>query len=159
MLPVHSRKDDIMQKLLHRLHPLAGGIAILCIVSFMMASVASELYGDALIIAATKGRILWGLMILIPCLALTGLSGYRAAGGAPRGLAIVKLKRMRIIGINGICMLVPCAFFLATRAAELRLDGVFYGVQSVELLAGSVNLALMTLNFRDGLRIVRLRKA
>ncbi|MCJ8352925.1 hypothetical protein [Novacetimonas hansenii] len=147
-----------MQKLLHCLHPLAGALAILCILSFMTASVISELYGSAPAIAATKHMILWGLLVLIPCLAFTGLSGYRAVGRSPRGQALVKLKRMRIIGINGICVLVPCAFFLAVRAAELRLDRLFYGVQIMELLAGSLNLALLILNFRDGLRLVRFRQ-
>ncbi|MFT8946215.1 MAG: hypothetical protein ABF876_06510, partial [Acetobacter aceti] len=129
--------------------------AILCIASFMTASIIAELYGNPQTMAVIRHAILWGLLVLIPCLALTGLSGYRATGTAPRGLALTKFKRMRVTGLNGICILVPCAFFLALRASELKFDRLFYEVQFIELLAGSINLALLGMNFRDGLRMAR----
>ncbi|MFT8781283.1 hypothetical protein [Acetobacter orientalis] len=144
-----------MQKLLRRIHPLTGAMAILCIASFMTASIIAELYRNPQTIAVMRQAILWGLLVLIPCLAFTGLSGYRATGTAPRGLALTKFKRMRVIGINGVCILVPCAFFLALRASELKFDWLFYGVQLIELLAGSTNFALLGMNFRDGLRMTR----
>ncbi|MFT8472556.1 hypothetical protein [Acetobacter persici] len=144
-----------MQKFLRRIHPVTGAMAILCIACFMTASVFAELYGSPQTLAVIRHAILWGLLVLIPCLILTGLSGYQATGTAPRGLALTKFKRMRIIGINGVCILVPCAFFLALRASELKLDRLFYGVQLIELLAGTTNLALLCINFRDGLRMAR----
>ncbi|WP_236748073.1 hypothetical protein [Acetobacter aceti] len=144
-----------MQNLLRRIHPLTGAMAILCIASFMTASIIAELYGNPQTMAVIRHAILWGLLVLIPCLALTGLSGYRATGTAPRGLALTKFKRMRVTGLNGICILVPCAFFLALRASELKFDRLFYEVQFIELLAGSINLALLGMNFRDGLRMAR----
>lgn len=146
-----------MQRLLRRIHPLLGGLAILCIACFMVGTIVAELSGNPLTIAATKHTILWGLIVLIPCLAFTGLSGYQIAGKAPRGLAVTKFKRMRVIGINGLCILVPCAFFLAFRASELKLDWLFYGVQLLELLTGSINLLFLGMNFRDGLRMSRSR--
>ncbi|AQS86390.1 hypothetical protein A0U92_09540 [Acetobacter aceti] len=121
----------------------------------MTASIIAELYGNPQTMAVIRHAILWGLLVLIPCLALTGLSGYRATGTAPRGLALTKFKRMRVTGLNGICILVPCAFFLALRASELKFDRLFYEVQFIELLAGSINLALLGMNFRDGLRMAR----
>lgn len=146
-----------MQKFLRHLHPLAGGLAILCIASFMTGTIISELSGNLLIISATKHAVLWGLLVLVPCLALTGFSGYQMAGKAPQGLALTKFRRMRLIGINGLCVLVPCAFFLAFRASEFTLGWPFYGVQFFELLAGSLNLTLLGLNFRDGLQMARSR--
>lgn len=89
-----------MQRLLHRIHPLLGGLAILCIASFMVSTIVSELSENPLTIAATKQAILWGLLVLVPCLAFTGLSGYQIAGKAPRGLMLTKFKRMRVIGID-----------------------------------------------------------
>ncbi|MDE7548996.1 hypothetical protein PY793_13550 [Acetobacter fabarum] len=146
-----------MQRLLHRIHPLLGGLATLCIASFMVSTIVAELSGNLQTIAQTKHIILWGLLVLVPCLAFTGLSGYQIAGKASRGLVLTKFKRMRVIGINGICVLVPCAFFLAFRASELKFGWPFYGIQCLELLAGFINLMLLGMNFRDGLRMSRLR--
>lgn len=122
----------------------------------MTGSIIAELYGDPQTIAITRHAILWGLLVLIPCLAFTGLSGYGAAGTAPRGLALTKFKRMRVIGLNGLCILVPCALFLALRASELKFGWLFYGVQLIELLAGLINLSLLGMNFRDGLRMAAI---
>lgn len=144
-----------MQTVLRHIHPLAGGLAILCIATFMGSTLVAELHGDPQTIIITKRAILWGLLVLVPCLALTGFSGYQMAGGAPRGLALAKFRRMRVIGANGLCVLVPCAFFLALRASAQTFDGLFYGVQLLELLAGAVNLVLLGINFRDGVRMAR----
>ncbi len=40
-------------------------------------------------------------------------------------------------------VLLPCAFYLNTLAGRGQFDGMFYGVQALELLAGAVNLTLM----------------
>ena len=147
-----------MHKWPRRIHPLAGGVAILCIASLMGSTVLADPCGTPHIIFSTKRDILRGLVILVPSLALTGFSGYRATGGALRGLALAKFKRMRVIGANGLCILVPCAFFLAFRASELKFDGVFYSIQSLELVVGSINLALLVMNFRDGVHMARARR-
>jgi hypothetical protein len=65
---------------------------------------------------------------------------------------------MPFIAANGLLILVPAAVFLALRAQAGLLDGVFYGVQAVELAAGAANLTLIGLNIRDGLRLGRLRR-
>lgn len=49
-----------MQRLLRRIHPLLGGLAILCIASFMVSTIVAELSGNLLTIAATKVRTLYG---------------------------------------------------------------------------------------------------
>ena len=46
----------------------------------------------------------------------------------------------------------PCALFLAWKAGRAQFDLAFYGVQGIELAAGAVNLTLLGLNARDGLR-------
>ena len=60
---------------------------------------------------------------------------------------------MPVIALNGLLVLVPCALYLDRLASAGRFDGLFYAVQAVELVAGSVNLSLMALNMRDGLRL------
>ena len=45
---------------------------------------------------------------------------------------------MALIGANGL-VLVPCAIFLAGRARADAFDGIFYGAQALELVAGALN--------------------
>jgi cytoskeletal protein CcmA (bactofilin family) len=47
----------------------------------------------------------------------------------------------------------PSAWVLASWANSGRFDGAFYALQSVELIAGAINITLLTLNMRDGLRL------
>ena len=62
---------------------------------------------------------------------------------------------MALIGANGLLVLVPCAIFLAGRARADAFDGIFYGAQALELVAGALNLALMGANIRDGVALGR----
>lgn len=136
---------------LRSLHPLAGGVALSTIATFLGATIAVELAGSTDAIVTVKTLIPWGLLLLVPALAATGGSGFALAGrGRP---AAVKARRMRLIAANGVLVLIPAAFFLASKARAGELDLVFYTVQAVELVAGGLNLALLTLNARDGLRL------
>jgi hypothetical protein len=66
---------------------------------------------------------------------------------------------MPLIAANGILVLIPSALFLASKAKAAEFDAVFYAVQTVELAAGAINLALLSLNMRDGLKMKgRLRR-
>ena len=69
------------------------------------------------------------------------------------GLVDAKKKRMPFIAANGLLVLVPCAVMLDRWAAAGSFDSTFYLVQAIELIAGPINLALMALNVRDGLRM------
>ena len=67
---------------------------------------------------------------------------------------------MPVIAFNGLLILVPSAFFLAYKAGSGDFDTSFYAVQALELVAGAVNLSLIGLNIRDGLRLSgRLRRS
>jgi hypothetical protein len=50
-------------------------------------------------------------------------------------------------------VLIPAAIFLNGKAATGEFDALFYSVQVVELIVGVVQLTLMGMNFRDGLRL------
>jgi hypothetical protein len=50
-------------------------------------------------------------------------------------------------------VLIPCAVFLDRWASAGAFDISFYVVQGVELFAGAINLSLMGMNMRDGLRM------
>jgi len=90
---------------------------------------------------------------LSAALVATAASGFALFGGRRGRLADAKRRRMPLIAMNGLFVLVPCAIFLDRWAVQGSFDAGFYTVQGLELFAGGVNLFLMGLNFRDGLRL------
>jgi CDGSH-type Zn-finger protein len=136
-----------------RIHAAAGVIGFLTILTFWSSTVASELFGSHETVAAVKQAILWGMLVLVPAMAAVGGTGFKLLGSRTDSLALAKRRRMMVIGPNGVLVLMPCAFFLASLAAKGQFTATFYAVQAVELVAGLVNLTLMGLNIRDGLRL------
>lgn len=122
--------------------------------SIFSATICVELFGTAATIATVKSLIVWpGLFILVPSIAFTGGSGFALAKSSKERLVQLKEKRMPLIGANGILVLIPCAVLLDRWASAGGLDTTFYVVQGIELLAGAVNLILMSMSMRDGLRM------
>jgi hypothetical protein len=149
------------QVMTQRVHFLAGLLATLTIASFFSVSLFSELLGSTETIVAVKALIVMpGLVLLIPAIAATGISGFILSKSRQGRLVAAKKKRMPFIAANGVLILVPCAIFLNRWAAAGTFDTTFYLVQGLEFLAGATNLGLMGLNIRDGLRMSgRLRKS
>jgi len=145
--------------LIRAAHAAAGGLAFALVAAFFLSTVAVEVLGGAEAVAAVKTFIAWGLLALVPCLALAGASGLRLTGGRPAGLAAVKARRMAFAAANGLAVLVPAALFLAWKAAAGVFDAAFAAVQAAELAAGLANLVLLGLNLRDGLAMARARRA
>lgn len=136
-----------------RIHVAAGISGFAIILVFWLSTVLSEFIGSYQTIAAVKGAILWGMVLLIPCLVIAGASGMSMGRQRQEPPILRKKRRMPIIALNGLLILVPSAFFLADRASAGLFDGWFYGVQGIELLAGATNLCLLSLNIRDGLKV------
>ena len=136
-----------------RIHAIAGAIGFLTILAFWSSTVISELFASHETVAVVKDAILKGMFVLIPAMAIVGASGFSLAAGRTGALVSAKKKRMPIIAANGLLILVPMAFFLEARAAAGQFDTVFYLLQGVELIAGALNLSLMGMNMRDGLRL------
>lgn len=139
--------------MIKRIHPVAGAVALFTIAGFWTSTVFSELFGSKELITTVKSAIPWGFLILIPAIAAAGGSGIALSKGGRVGLVGTKLKRMPFIGANGILVLIPSAFYLASKANAGAFDTGFYLVQALELLAGATNLTLLGLNMRDGLRL------
>jgi len=139
--------------MLKRIHPIAGIVAFLTILTFWISTAVSELLLPIDAVIAVKQAIPWGLLILVPALAITGATGFRLAGASIDPLILRKKRRMPFIAGNGIVVLIPAALSLSVLATRSEFDSLFYSIQAVELIAGAVNLALMSLNIRDGLRI------
>jgi hypothetical protein len=142
------------------IHATAGAVAMLCILGFWTSTAIAELFLPHSAVVAVKQTILHGMWVLIPAMAITGGSGFSLAGGHSGRLVAGKKRRMRFIALNGLAILLPSAFYLFRKAAAGDFDTAFYAVQALELLVGMVQLVLMGLNFRDGLRLGgRLRPA
>jgi hypothetical protein len=141
------------------IHPFAGAIAILSIAIFWLSTALVEMFGTHEAIVAVKSAIPWGFLLLIPALMAAGGSGLALSKGRRIGLVSTKLKRMPVIAANGVLILIPAALVLAFKARGGDFDTAFYAVQAIELITGAVNITLLGLNMRDGLRMKgRLRR-
>ena len=136
-----------------RIHGVLGAVALLCISSFWLASVVAELFMSHASIAAVKSAVLTGMWLLIPSMVMAGGSGFALAKGRGDRLVAAKRLRMKIVAANGVLVLLPSAWVLASWANAGRFDSVFYALQGLELLAGAVNISLLAMNMRDGLRL------
>jgi hypothetical protein len=135
------------------IHAIAGTAAMLTIATFWTSTLISELFLDHVAVAAVKHAIVYGLFLLVMFLATTGGSGFALGKSRTGSLLAQKKKRMPIIAANGLLVMIPAAIFLNGKAAAGEFDAMFYSVQVVELIVGVVQLILMGLNFRDGLRL------
>jgi hypothetical protein len=136
------------------IHAIAASTAMLCIATFWSTTLVSELFLDQAAVVAVKHAIaVYGLVVLVSAMALTGASGF-ALGKARKGrLVDQKKSRMRYIGITGILVMIPSALYLYSKSAVGQFDTLFYVVQVIEICAGLAQLSLMSLNFRDGLKL------
>lgn len=141
-------------------HLIAGLLAPLCIATFFLSTILSEVFGSHAAVAQLKSLIVSpGLWIMVPLMAAAGGSGMFLAKSRKGRLVDAKKKRMPFIAANGLLVLVPCAIVLNRWATAGSFDTAFYLVQAIELVAGAANLALMGLNASDGLRMAgRLRR-
>jgi hypothetical protein len=135
------------------LHPVAGIIAFLTVVVFAASTVTVELFGSKPAIIWVKTAIPWGFLVLIPALIATNASGFKRAGRRKDAVVARKKRRAIVITLNGFCVLIPAALFLAVQARAGQFDMLFYAIQAVELLAGAVNITLLGLNIVDGARM------
>jgi hypothetical protein len=141
-----------------KLHGYFGAVALLCIATFWVSTAVSEVFLDLGSVTAVKNAILMGMWLLVPTMAATGGSGFSLASARRGRLVEVKARRMKIVAANGLLVLLPSAYVLASWASTGRFDSAFYALQALELLAGAVNITLLVLNLRDGLRLAgRLR--
>lgn len=141
-----------MRTSLSMLHRTAAIIAFVLILSFFTSSVLVELFGSEQAMTTVKTAIFFAVWVLIPCMAIAGITGSKLAPKANKGVLGAKKKRMPFIAANGMLVLLPCATYLHTLASKGQFDHTFYWIQGIEFVAGFINLTLMGLNIRDGLR-------
>lgn len=144
--------------MLKKIHPISGIVALLTIATFWLSTAFVELFASRESVTLVKTAIPWGLLLLIPALALTGGSGFKLSQGRRVGLVAKKLKRMPFIALNGLLILVPAALYLASKARLGEFDTGFYIVQAIELVAGAANIVLIIRSAKDGQKLTKNRK-
>jgi hypothetical protein len=97
---------------------MAAILAPLCLVTFFLSTVLTELLGSDAAVAHLKAMIVMpGLWIMIPAMAAAGGSGMFLGKSRKGRLVDAKKKRMPFIAANGLLVLVPCAIVLNRWAA------------------------------------------
>lgn len=141
-------------------HGIAGMFAILLIVLFISATLYVEWLGSEAMVLRVKQSIAFpGIEVLVVLLMIAGATGQSLAKGKRSPVVSAKAKRMRIAAINGALFLIPSALLLAYLAKAGRYTSFFYVVQSVELLFGFINLGILIMNLRDGIRLAAGRRS
>lgn len=135
-----------------RIHIFATIIAMLTISSFFSFSLIAELMGDHLFIQRVKTVILYALPILIISMPMLAVSGKKLAGNSKNPLITKKMKRMKFIAFNGF-ILISLAIYLYYHTNYKVIDNTFLYFQIAELLFGAINLSLMGMNVKDGLKL------
>lgn len=137
-----------------KFHLFSATLSTLCIGTFFASSILVELFGSQEAIVAVKHLIMNpGLFVLVPAIAITGGTGFALSKNRKGLIVNDKKRRMPFIGANGMLILIPSAIFLDQLASAGAFGTKFYFVQGLELLAGAVNLSLMSMNMRDGLKM------
>ncbi len=136
-----------------RIHVAAALTAFVAIATFWLSTISVELLGTKTQIAFIKEAIAFGLFLLVPALAAAGASGAYMGQGSTDPRILAKKHRMPFIAANGLLILVPAVIYLDRLASRGDFGATFVAVQSIELAAGLVNLILMSLNIRDGMRL------
>lgn len=139
------------------IHPIAGTVALVTILSFWLATVWSEAFAGEHAVTMVKTLVPYGFFVLVPALMATGSSGFRLGKSMRGPLIVSKKKRMPIIAANGMLILIPSALYLSFKARTGAFDMDFYVIQAIELIAGAANITMLSLNMRDGQRLSRRR--
>lgn len=141
-----------------KIHAIAGVSSFLLIASFWTSTLIVELFLTQSAVVSVKVAITYGLILLVPCIAATGATGFALGGKSTNPIVVGKRRRMPIIAINGLLVLIPAALYLSYKAQAGEFDTWFYTVQGLELIAGATNLLLMGLNIHDGRQMSHRRK-
>lgn len=142
-----------MKKSLPLIHKISGLIAFILIASFFVSSLFVDMFGNRTAVINVKSYIFVAIWLLIPLMAITGMTGMKMAPKVTSGPIGAKKKRMPFVALNGLLVLLPAAYFLKDMAINGEFNSLFYTLQTIELLAGFINLSLMALNIRDAMSL------
>jgi hypothetical protein len=118
-----------------RIHLVAATVTALMILTFFASTILVEAFGNHDAVASAKRLIVYGLAILVPAIAATGITGLPLSRSKSGTLVLTKKKRMPFIAANGLLVLAPSAIYLNQLAAAGSFGPAFFAVQALELTA------------------------
>ncbi|WP_149303814.1 hypothetical protein [Pareuzebyella sediminis] len=140
------------RKTIVKAHIIATSIAVLTIGCFFSFSLIAEIIGNQEFIKQVKTGILYCLPVLLFAMPILGITGKKLAGKSQSPIVATKMKRMKFVAFNGI-ILISLAIYLYFRAINNNIDSTFLYVQIIELLFGAINLTLIGLNIKAGMKL------
>ncbi len=140
------------RKTIIKAHIIATSIAVLTIGCFFSFSLIAEIMGNQEFIKQVKTGILYCLPILVIAMPILGITGKKLAGKSQNPIVTTKMRRMKFVAFNGI-ILISLAIYLYFRATNNNIDSTFLYVQIIELLFGAINLTLIGLNIKAGMKL------
>lgn len=138
--------------LILKTHLLATLIAVVLISTFFISSLVAEIINDHQFIKVVKLCILYALPLMVIIMPILAISGNKLAGASQSPLIKQKKGRMKLIMINGL-LLITLALFLYFQSHFREINTTFLIGQMAELLLGMLNLILIGVNIRAGLKL------
>ena len=142
-----------------RIHLAASLASVVVVTTFLATSAITELAGSNGPVRALRHAIVYGLPLLVVCLATAGLTGNRLSGHSRSPIVRRKRRRLQVAAAIGLAILVPCALILSHLANSATTGSTFRALELSELAFGALNLYLIGRNFADGLRLSSGRRA
>lgn len=140
------------RKKLVTVHLIATIIAVLTISTFFTISLIAEIKGNDDFIRSVKAFILYALPIMVLAMPTLKITGDKLAGKSKSPLILAKIKRMKLVLVNGM-ILISLAIFLYYRSHYQQIDNVFLIAQIAEFAFGLFNLSLIFMNAKAGMQL------
>src|SRR5260370_8078312 len=133
--------------LLVRVHVAAAVTAIAVITTFLVSSGVTELLGGTGDTRTLGHAIVFGLPLLIACLATAGLTGRRLGAGSRSSVLARKQRRLQAAAAVGLLVLVPCPLILDHLAAAPVPGSAVAVLELPDFLFATLNLSFPVRNF------------
>lgn len=136
------------------IHAMFGVACFMLVLTFLLASLVSEIWYPGDTIAQVRSQIFHGMLMLLPILLIATVMGISL--GKNRKEKIIDNKKRRIFWIFVIYCLVflPTAYLLEQFSRAGLFNSIYFLAQLIEYVFDLIVLALLALNFRDGGRLV-----
>ncbi|WP_240008012.1 hypothetical protein [Pseudaquidulcibacter saccharophilus] len=144
--------------MISKVHKTAAIVAFLCLVSFWTLSLITEINADKAFFGFVRTYIFYTMFVMIAAIIITAVTGFKIAKKMRGPIIENKKKRMPFIGLNGAIVLLPLAIILFMYSNETILkgqEGMVDTLRLIELIFGAINIILISLNIKDGLKLKR----
>src|SRR3712207_5561014 len=108
-----------------RIHAVSGALTLMLIAASFLASATVVVLQHPPAIVYVKRLIVYGVALLIPLLALSGMTGLALIGKRRGRLMQTKQRRLLVSAVTSLLILAPCGVTLYLLAARGQLHAGF----------------------------------